>query len=68
MVAKDFKLPRTPAEFSDPRFRPELLRLEKLLNGLKELKVQINTSDGATSAVGVIQFSGDEAIIVVNLT
>lgn len=67
MVAKDFKLPKTMAEFSEPKFRAELVRLEGLLNGLSRLKVQINSPGGTTSAVGVIQFAGDEAIIVVNL-
>ena len=67
MTPQDFKLPKTLAEFSSPRFRAELVRAEKLLNALQNLKVQITVSGTTTNAVGNIQIVGETAIVVVNL-
>lgn len=67
MDGRDFKLPTTLAEYSSPRFREEMLRAEKLLNALQNLKVVITIEGRTTSANGVIQISGDSAIILVEL-
>lgn len=67
MVAKDFKFPRTARELDSPAFRQEMQRLERFLNAMQRLKVQINQNGGTTTADGVIQVIGDEAIIVVNV-
>lgn len=67
MAIRDFKLPKTPEEFDDPKFRAELVRLENMLNGLSVLKVHIEDSAGTVSGTGIIRFANDSAVISVEL-
>lgn len=67
MAAQKIRIPRTPEQFFSKEFRAELARIEKTLNALQNLKVQISSGGTSIDATGHIRFVGNEAIIVVQL-
>lgn len=65
MATPPIKLPADLAAFLSGASEADIGRAESLINALQNLRVQITVN--GVAAIGVIQFSGDSAVIVVNL-
>ena len=68
MATSPLKLPGTLPEFLSGDFLTDIKRAEQLLNALQNLRVQVTVNGTTQTAVGVIQISGDSALVIVNLT
>lgn len=67
MAIQPIKLPKTLADYVGNKTVQDMQRAEDLLNALQNLKVQITVNGTTRSGNAVIQISGDQAVIVVNL-
>lgn len=67
MAINPITVPKKISDFAGDGALEDMKRIEQLLNALQNLRVQL-TVNGSTQVVSTsIQFSGDAALIVLNL-
>lgn len=59
--------PQNLAELITPEGKARIQQQEDRLNALAGMRVQLNNSDGSSAGQGVIQISGDSAVLVITL-
>ncbi len=67
MGLQPITLPKNLSDFVGNQTASDMQRAQDLLNALQNLKVQITVNGTTRSGNAVIQISGDQAVIVVNL-